>query len=434
MYSGGTSMRRTTALVTILALAITTIGVIYAQSPRQRAGRDPNSAGGDDGAAAPRGRSKSARSVHVHVFNADGKLVGPVESPRLVLTNSEWHKRLTPEQFKVSRGKATERPFCGTLLDNHQEGVYYCVGCKLPLFSSDSKFTSGTGWPSFFQPVAKENIVQELDLTDGTPRAEILCTRCGGHLGHVFDDGPPPTGLRFCVNSASLAFTPSDKVAELADPAAENATGSTDGGPAPDAGKQKPEPTVQQTSATEEQKTAVAVFAGGCFWCTEAVFEQLDGVKNVESGYAGGDKDSANYYTVSTGQTSHAEAIRIEYDPAKLSYEKLLEIFFDTHDPTQLNRQGNDVGPQYRSAVFYANPEQKAAAENKLKELADAKKFRRKIVTTLEPLAEFYPAEQYHQDYATLHPDQPYIRSHAYPKVCKVREKYAAEVKAEAGK
>ena len=423
-------MRRTTALVTILALAITTIGVLYAQSPRQRAGRQ-------DGAATPRGKAKAPRTVHVCVFNADGKLVGPVESPKLVLSNAEWRKRLTPEQYKVSRGKATERPFCGTLLDNHQEGVYHCVGCKLPLFSSDSKFTSGTGWPSFFQPVAKENIVQELDLTEGMPRAEILCARCGGHLGHVFDDGPAPTGLRFCVNSASLDFTPSDKVALLADPAAEPAAENASEGATPGAatdGKAEPDSTIRQTSATEEKKTAVAVFAGGCFWCTEAVFEQLDGVTNVESGYAGGDKDTANYYTVSSGQTAHAEAIRIEYDPDKLSYDKLLEIFFDTHDPTQLNRQGNDVGPQYRSAVFYADAAQKAAAEKKLKELADAKKFRRKIVTTLEPLAEFYPAEQYHQDYALLHPDQPYIRAHAYPKVCKVREKYAAEVKAEEGK
>lgn len=419
-------MRRTTALVTILALAITMIGVLYAQSPRPRSGRQ-------DGAATPRGKTKAPPTVHVCVFNAQGKLVGPVESPKLVLSNAEWRKRLTPEQYKVSRGKATERPFCGTLLDNHQEGVYHCVGCKLPLFSSDSKFTSGTGWPSFFQPVAKENIVQELDLTEGMPRAEILCARCGGHLGHVFDDGPAPTGLRFCVNSASLDFTPSDKVATLADPAAENATEGATPGAATD-GKAEPDSTIKQTSATEEKKTAVAVFAGGCFWCTEAVFEQLDGVTNVESGYAGGDKDTANYYTVSSGQTAHAEAIRIEYDPDKLSYDKLLEIFFDTHDPTQLNRQGADVGPQYRSAVFYANAEQKAAAEKKLQELADAKKFRRKIVTTLEPLAEFYPAEQYHQDYALLHPDQPYIRAHAYPKVCKVREKYAAEVKAEEGK
>jgi peptide methionine sulfoxide reductase msrA/msrB len=416
-------MRRVTAIVTILALGITMLGVIFAQGPRQRGGREVTEA--------PRGKSRSSRTVQVYVFDAQGKLVGPVESPRLVLSNAEWRKRLTPEQFKVSRGKATERPFCGTLLDNHLEGVYHCVGCKLPLFSSDSKFVSGTGWPSFFQPVANENIVQEFDLTEGMPRAEILCARCGGHLGHVFEDGPAPTGLRFCVNSASLAFTPADKVASLADPAAEQVT-TAHGEPADSASRPAAsQPAVTQIAAAGEQKNAVAVLAGGCFWCTEAVFEQLEGVKHVESGYAGGDKNTANYYTVSTGQTGHAEAIRIEYDPEQVSYDKLLEIFFETHDPTQLNRQGADVGPQYRSAVFYADAEQKAAAEKKIKELAAAKKFRRRIVTTLEPLAEFYPAEQYHQDYALLHPDQPYIRAHAYPKVCKVREKYANSVKEE---
>ena len=414
-------MRRVTALVTILALGITMIGVIFAQSPRQRAGRD--------GAETPRGKSRQSRTVQVYVFDAQGKLVGPVESPRLVLTNAEWRKRLTPERFKVSRGKATERPFCGTLLDNHLDGVYHCVGCKLPLFSSTSKFTSGSGWPSFFQPVANENIAQAGDFTEGMARMEILCARCGGHLGHVFEDGPAPTGLRFCVNSASLAFTPADKLATLADPAAESLTAA---GAAPPAG-------VAQTAAaadksTTDDKTAVAVLAGGCFWCTEAVFEQLTGVKSVESGYAGGDRNTANYYTVSSGQTGHAEAIRVEYDPEQISYEKLLDIFFETHDPTQLNRQGSDVGPQYRSVVFYADAQQKAAAEKKIKELTAAKKFRRRIVTTLEPLAEFYPAEQYHQDYAMLHPDQPYIQTHTYPKVCKVREKYAADVKPEEGK
>ncbi len=159
--------------------------------------------------------------VQVFVFNDQGKLVGPVESPKLVLTDKQWRERLSPKQFKILRSKGTEQPFCGTLLDNKKEGVYTCAGCGLPLFSSDAKFHSGTGWPSYFQPIAKENVIQRPDHGYGMVRTEIECARCDGHLGHVFDDGPEPTGLRFCLNSESLQFTDADKLAMLADPAAE---------------------------------------------------------------------------------------------------------------------------------------------------------------------------------------------------------------------
>ena len=156
----------------------------------------------------------------VHVFDAKGELVGPVESPKVELPDDEWRRRLTPEQFEVLRSSGTERPFCGTLLDNKQQGVYSCAGCGLPLFSSDSKFNSGTGWPSFFQPIAAGNVSERPDHSHGRLRTEINCARCDGHLGHVFTDGPPPTNLRFCLNSESLQFTPRDRLAELADPAA----------------------------------------------------------------------------------------------------------------------------------------------------------------------------------------------------------------------
>jgi len=170
---------------------------------------------------------------------------------------------------------------------------------------------------------------------------------------------------------------------------------------------------------------ATAVFSGGCFWCTEAAFEQLDGVLDVTSGYIGGSADTANYRAVCNGNTGHAEAIRITYDPAKISYDQLLTVFFDAHDPTQLNRQGNDVGTQYRSAIFYADEAQKQAAWAKIDQLNAAQAFPRPIVTTLEPLSTFYPAEDYHQDYARLNPDQPYIQAVSMPKACKVREKHA---------
>lgn len=161
--------------------------------------------------------------VQVFVFNAQGQLVGPVATDKLSLSDAQWRERLSPEQFQVLRSAGTERPFCGTLLDNKQQGVYACVGCGLPLFSSDAKFNSGTGWPSFFQPIAKQNVAEHVDHSHGMTRTEINCARCDGHLGHVFEDGPRPTGLRFCLNSASLKFTPSDQLGTLADPLAAQA-------------------------------------------------------------------------------------------------------------------------------------------------------------------------------------------------------------------
>ena len=191
--------------------------------------------------------------------------------------------------------------------------------------------------------------------------------------------------------------------------------------------EQFPDPVVDAARASGEQ---VAVLAGGCFWCVEAVYLQLDGVRSVKSGYSGGTAETADYETVCGGRTGHAEAVEIRYDPAKLSFGKLLKVFFSiAHDPTTKDRQGADVGRQYRSAIFYADDEQKRVAEAYIKQLDSAKLFDRPIVTEVVPLERFYEAEAYHQNYAARNPGQPYIAYTAAPKVKKVRQYYADQLK-----
>jgi peptide-methionine (S)-S-oxide reductase len=190
-----------------------------------------------------------------------------------------------------------------------------------------------------------------------------------------------------------------------------------------------PDPIID-TPQAPRPSTAAAVLAGGCFWCTEAVYLQLDGVKKVTSGYAGGTAETANYQTVCSGTTNHAEAIRVEYDPSRLTFGQLLKVFFYVaHDPTQLNRQGNDMGRQYRSAIFYADAEQKRVAEAYIRQLDEARVFPSRIVTTLEPLEAFYEAEAYHQNYAARNPAQPYIAAVAAPKVEKLRTRMPEKLK-----
>jgi peptide methionine sulfoxide reductase msrA/msrB len=329
--------------------------------------------------------------VYVRVMQADGRLSPIVRQPKLVLSEEEWRARLTPEQFRILRYHGTEPPFCGGLLENKVPGIYACAGCQLPLFPSTSKFDSGTGWPSFFAPLAAENILERVDSSHGMVRTEILCRRCGGHLGHVFNDGPKPSGLRYCLNSEALQFVANNELGTIAE---------------------------EVTPA----EVAELVVAGGCFWCVEAVFEELAGVIDAVSGYSGGKAEDANYKAVSSGMTTHAEAVKIIYDPAIISRETLLRVHFATHDPTTLNRQGNDVGPHYRSAIFYANEEEKAAARQLMDELAAEGVFGRPIVTTLEPLTGFYRAEEYHQNFVCRNPRQGYVRAVALPKVEKLRQ------------
>ncbi|MBO6513956.1 MAG: bifunctional methionine sulfoxide reductase B/A protein [Phycisphaerales bacterium] len=282
----------------------------------------------------------------------------------------ELAKDLSPEDRRIILNDGTEPPFCGNLLDNKKEGVYHCKLCKLPLFGSDSKFTSGTGWPSFFTPVDPAHVSTEVDTSHGMVREEITCTRCNAHLGHVFPDGPEPTGLRFCVNSASLEFFEEGDTLPM---------------------------------AALPTQTQTAYFAGGCFWGIEDRYAKLPGVLNVVSGYQGGDDSKTpTYQEVCTGATGHAESVRVDFDPSVVSYAELLAWFFRIHDPTQGNRQGPDVGTQYRSAIYTTSDEQYTEAKAFIEAQQKEGRWSKRTITTELRRAEdtkFYEAEEYHQDY-----------------------------------
>jgi len=298
---------------------------------------------------------------------------------------TELKQKLSAEQFAVTQQCGTEPPFRNAYWDNHKPGIYVDVVSGEPLFSSLDKFDSGSGWPSFTQPLKGTEITEKTDASLGSIRTEVRSKQADSHLGHVFDDGPRDKGgMRYCINSASLKFIPVEEMDQ--------------------AGYGKYLGPFVAAGLAKAPQTETAILAGGCFWGVEEIIRQIPGVTKTTVGYSGGKTADPTYKEVCTGGTGHAEAIEVVFDPARLSYEGLLDYFFRMHDPTTLNRQHNDVGTQYRSAIFYTSEAQKLTAERVKAKLEAEKKFNRPITTEISPASKFYSAEEYHQKYLVKNP------------------------------
>jgi peptide methionine sulfoxide reductase msrA/msrB len=302
---------------------------------------------------------------------------------KIVKTDTEWEEILTPGQYRVMRQCGTEPPFTGQYNDHYAEGTYVCAACRAPLFRWDSKYDHGSGWPSFTSPVGDEAVETREDLSFGMRRIEVLCASCGAHLGHLFDDGPAPTGEHFCVNSTALDFLPEGA----------RAGDTPDGTPA--AVPAIPVPDEKAPART----LGTATFAAGCFWAVEYKFRQLKGVTDAISGYTGGATKDPTYAQVCSERTGHAEAVRVTFDPDAVSYEELVRFFFTIHDPTQVDRQGSDVGTQYRSIIFTHDETQAATARKVMAEVGASGRFNEPLATAIVPAPEFTRAEDWHQRY-----------------------------------
>ncbi len=292
----------------------------------------------------------------------------------------ELKQKLTPQQYSCTQEEGTEKPFANAYWNHKEDGIYVDIVSGEPLFSSQDKFDSGSGWPSFTRPIDDVPLTLKTDTKLGMSRTEVRSKLADSHLGHVFDDGPGPTRKRFCINSASLRFVP---IAEM----------SKQG-----YGK--------YLFAFERKRGwEIATLAGGCFWGLEHLLLNTPGVIETQVGYSGGSLEYATYSKVKHGNTGHAETVQVLFDPKKLSYEDLLFRFFSIHDPTTLNQQGNDKGSQYRSAVFFHNDEQAAAAKRALERVEKSKKWKKPVVTEVARFSSFWRAEDEHQKYLVRNPN-----------------------------